>query len=205
MREVTRLCLNKMKSEYPLQHFFLEHHEQDDDLQIIDDVIKIKGEETLQTAIQKTHKALKYINEHYDYDILVRTNLSSFWNIKQLYQIIEPLEKTNIATGIILFDWFMTGTGIIISKDVSIKLYNTISYDSRHNEDVAISDTLKSFINLQPLSHDNWLIPTEDTPLPDDLSNILYFRVKSAGERLYDGNLFKTLAKKIYNIDCENL
>lgn len=83
MREVTRKCFDKAKHQYNVRMFFVEFREMEEDIILENDTIYVKGSEILSNALIKTHKALQFINEHYTYDIIIRTNLSSFWNIHQ--------------------------------------------------------------------------------------------------------------------------
>lgn len=47
----------------------------------------------------KTAKAVKFLNRYYNYDFLIRTNLSTFWNINNLFNLIKGLPKEKCAIG----------------------------------------------------------------------------------------------------------
>jgi hypothetical protein len=209
MKAISEECYKKIKSEYNIEYFFVECRNQDEELTLVNNTIYIKGEENWDMIIVKTHKALLYINNNYNYDFIIRTNLSTFWNIKNVYQHISTLDETNIATGRVEY-WdrtFMLGTHIILSRDICLKLceFELVG----EPDDVIISQFLLKFTELKQLPENHRRYPLEDNEhsiIPDDVTNILCFRVKSTINRLQiDTNLFKTLAKKIYNIDCDNL
>jgi hypothetical protein len=83
-----RYYLSKYFSLYKTQikYFFIEmKNTLDCEICEIDNYIYTKGEETFIPGIYiKTMKTIKYINEKYDYDFIVRTNLSTFWNLNNL-------------------------------------------------------------------------------------------------------------------------
>ena len=197
--------MDKMKDVYPLKYFFIEFKNNlDRDIELINDIITVRGEESITPGmLLKTHMAMKYINLNYDYDLMIRTNLSSFWNIPHLFELTKGFPNENIAIGVIIGNTFISGTGIIVSKDICVKLSNIInSYESGY-EDVLLSQYIQKVNNLAGLPENKlyYLIDAEHNKIPDDVSDILYFRVKSSGDREYDVIAFKELAKKIYNIE----
>jgi hypothetical protein len=205
MKNITSQCLNKAKCQYNIEYFFVESVDLDTDLMIKNDTIYVNCKESLETILEKTHKALIYINNNYDYDIIIRTNISSFWNIKNLYELVEDLDENNIAMGYVLY-WdrvFIYGTGIIMSRDLCEKVCecNLIG----EPDDVLLSQHLLRYGPLKhlPDNHQMYRLESnENSIIPDDISNILYFRIKSSENRFEnDSRLFKALAKKIYDID----
>jgi hypothetical protein len=196
--------MKKMQSIYNLKLFFIESKSLNDEkIVLIDDMIYVDNIEHVETTIKNTHNAFIYINEHYDYDIIVRTNLSTFWNIPYFYEMIEPLGNQDIATG--MYYGFLAGYSLIFSKDVCIKLCNILEYNFEKyiEEDVLISKYLEQFINLQSFALDKMYFLTngEQNIIPDDVSKIMFFRIKSDGDRYHDGETFRKLVKKIYDIN----
>jgi hypothetical protein len=211
MRNVSNIYFNRMEMIYNLKHFYVEFKKMEVPINLVDDTIYVNGEEMLSRAIIKTHKALQYINANFDYDILIRTNLSSFWNIPYLYKYINHLENNNIVTGIFLNTWFnntifnyITGTGVIITKDISIKL---CTFDLQGEpEDIWLSYYLKQITNIQEIPNHKWvlLMNGSNNLIPNDISEILYFRVRTdIDNRIYDRYAFITLLKKIYDISLD--
>ena len=129
-----------------IKFFFIELREDINcDICEHNDFLFVKGKESICPGIYiKTIKSINYINENYNYDFLVRTNLSSFWNLKNLINLKNLLPLNNFAGGFIIFNTFISGTGIILSKDVSINIAKSLII-SNEFEDVYIS---KLLINL---------------------------------------------------------
>lgn len=207
MRTTIRLYIRKMQSKYDLKCFFVESKKLDDNEMILkDDVIYVNNIESVATTIKNTHVAFKFINTHYDYDIIIRSNLSSFWNIPNLFNTLEPIQNKNIAMGFYYTD-FIGGYCIILSKDVCIKLCEILKYsDYEPLDDVLISRHLQTFIEIQSLPLDKILHVIEETNhhIPDDISNYIVFRIKSFGTRVRDKNTFIKLAKRIYDITIDD-
>ena len=49
--------------------------------------------------IEKTMKAMQKANDLYDFDFLIRTNLSTFWDLNKLQARLQELPKTKCLTG----------------------------------------------------------------------------------------------------------
>ena len=207
MRNYSRKYLNLYKKQ--IKYFFIEFKEDlDCDIYENDDIILVKGKEHLTPGVYiKTIKCIKYINENYDYDFLVRTNLSSFWNLNNLLNLKEHLNLNNFCGGYIIFNSFISGTGIILSKDVSINLSINI-YETDMNEDVFISALLQYLgYNLTDLNNNiknyqmEYLINDIDNinHILPKINNSLYFRIKN-NDRNIDLQLFNILSNTIYNI-----
>jgi hypothetical protein len=174
----------------------------EDDLIVEQDTIYVKGTEHYYGILDKTMKAFDHINKHRNYDLVIRTNLSSFWNFFPLYDFLEGLYDQGIATGI-CDNVCMSGTGIILSHDVCKKLCDVMVYDESMTDDVIIRRNLERFMQIQPMPfstrHD--LIYGSYNMIPENVSDILYFRVKNGEDRmLHDITAFKALANRLYHI-----
>jgi len=207
MKNIIDLYCEKSKKKYSLKHFFLEFSKSiPDNILVKENTIYVKGEESIIPGIfYKTMHALMYINNNYDYDIVIRTNLSSFFNLDNLYKLIDTkiFDNNNIAVGYRPFNTFISGTSIILPKKVSLKLCNKERNNSKIHDDVLISRILKKIgISLISLPGDNRELMMIDInqQVPDDISNILFFRVKSQ-DRAHDSEVFKRLAIRIYDIN----
>lgn len=206
MKEIIRIYCKKMKLQYSLEYFFVELIDNNEkDIALVNDTIFVKGKETLVPGILiKTIKSMEFINNNYQYQYLIRTNLSSFWNIPYLYNFMNYFTPQNFVSGIIIFNSFISGTGIILSKDVCIRLTNVIVIDEGNPDDVYLSRFLINLANICRLDDNKmyYLINGPENIIPEDISEILYFRVKSE-DRSYDILAFKNLLKKIYDIDYD--
>lgn len=218
-RNLHRVYLKNYKIFF--RYFFIEFRE--DQTEIIeekDDFLYIKGTESINPGmILKTCKAIEYINQNYTYEFIVRTNLSTVFNIQNLIEYLHIIPNINSCGG---FNYrsFITGTGIILSRDVGNKIiehflkYNIIKY----NEDIIISAILNNYkipyynckkfykwgliIDEKPEDYGEYhYIATggvfKDIDFPEE---ILHFRIKNSLDREIDIKYFKLVLQKIYNI-----
>jgi hypothetical protein len=151
----------------------------------------------------------------------LRTNLSSIWNISKLLSLYNEIPKSNFFGGYVIFNSFVSGTGIFISRDLIEKLLKINTNYFNVLDDVAISTHMKNQgikmtdfniltnykMNYQVLNenetdinaftHKNNNLEINNTTYIDD---ILYFRVKN---NTIERDLFitKKIIKKIYNIE----
>ena len=202
MKKYARNYFNLYKKQ--IKYFFIELKEDlECDIHEKDDIIFVKGRECINPGMYiKTIKSMQYINQNYNYDFLIRTNLSSFWNLNNLLILKEQLPINNFCGGYIIFNSFISGTGIILSKDVCIRLSNTI-FESNTNEDVFISNLLiklgYSLFNITNYRMEHLINGIDNTNHISDMNNILYFRIKNS-DRNIDVQLFNILSNTIYNI-----
>jgi hypothetical protein len=209
MKLLSTLYFNKFNEQ--IKFFFIEY-KSDLSSDIIEDgnTLYVNGVESyIPGMYHKTMKSIEYINNNYSFDYIVRTNLSTFWHIPNLLNLVNNIPKEKFACGY-AFQGFITGTGIIITRDVGVLLYTNQS-DRGIHEDVAISMNIQSFgIHLHNITNYKWgfLIPVIDAlpsncrylNIDDDFSDILHFRIKNEDRNL-DVEYFKKLLLKLYNIN----
>lgn len=201
-----------------IKFFFVEFKDNDC---IIDNNIYIKGVESINPGmIIKTCKAIDWINNNYDYDFLLRTNLSTFLNLNAIFKFIECLPKDNIYAGF-SFSGFVTGTGIFMAKpttQILIDNYQNFNINNIH-EDVLISQCMHKF-NVpyyNPIHTFKWglILNHRDVYISENFiyyftdngfeefeidENILHYRINNTPNRNLDHQCFDYLLKKIYNI-----
>jgi len=204
MREISRVYYKKMSEVYNLKYFYLESKEDlQTDIEEKDDVITIRGKDSIIPGIFiKTMNVMKYIHNKYDYDFIIRTNLSSFWNIHNVFKYVNIFDP-KVLTGIRPFNTFVSGTGIILSKYVTnIFIQNENINPSQLHDDVLISNILNNSVKIQGLPDDkmHYLIYHDKNVIPEDISNILYFRIRNNNDRRIDIHLFKQLMVKVYGV-----
>jgi hypothetical protein len=139
-------------------YFYKYNNAIENDFELIDDVLNIKGNESFVPGIlNKTLEAFKYIDKNIlDYDYIIRVNISSIIDYKILSDELEknPMEYwggTNVPNlswydppcGIVDNKYFgiqfSSGTNIIISKNgMKILLDNINLIDKSIIDDVAI-------------------------------------------------------------------
>jgi hypothetical protein len=190
-------------------------------LDINNNTLYTSGKECITPCgTKKTLLAMKYVQDNYDFDFILRTNLSSFYVLQKLKNTLNMLNKENIFTGYNK-DNFISGTQMIFSKDIIDILTNSMNeiinkYNSTngiHNDDVALSDFLKNkniklgsinsvyeFIDRN--SNDNSII---NRIKDSNTDNIFMYRVKNiknstnnSGTQI-DINIFSKLYEYYYN------
>ena len=173
-----------------------------EDIVLSGSTIYVKGDESIRPGIYyKTVKAIQYINKNYDYDILLRTNLSSFYNLDHLIKSHANLANSPIFYGgIYQFGRFVSGTGIFISKKATEYLTLNDNYEIEH-DDVLISRILSSSGSKLIKFDDNLMVyccnDNSNLPSEGEIKNALYFRIKNQN-RQYDIELFHKLKAKLY-------
>ena len=212
MKRLTSIYMRKYA--YNIKFFFVEGDPNIRvPMEVIDNNIFVKDKETYSPGIFiKTVKALRYINDNYNYDYLIRTNASSFFNIENMLEYLSNLPKENYAIGFTLnipvHGNFLHGTSTIITKDITYYLYNYNNFNLKIADDVLMSLILKSqniTLNVLDETRLQFLINNiYDESHPKILAedNILYYRVKNDnnGNRDLDIMYFKFLLQKIYNV-----
>lgn len=207
-----------------IKYFFIEYKENIKyNIIEIDNFIYIKGQEDplIPNLLSKTISAINYINSKYKFDYILRTNLSSVWNIPKLLCLYNEIPKQNFFGGYVNFNSFITGTGIFFSRDLIGKLLEINVNNYNELDDVSISKhMIKNNIkmcginkmynykmNYQILDenvrdinsphHKNNILEIDDNTYIDD---ILYFRIRNQSlER--DLLVTKKIIKRIYNIE----
>lgn len=142
------------------------------DYKLEDNILLIKGKEDYMNILSKTIKALDYFinDQNKNYDYLVRTNISSVFNFKLLYEYLNNMPRQNLYVGGIFYylGWldekfgitrktmkdyelfnigFFQGTCIILSSDVFQFLLNRSHRLQYHIiDDVAIALLIRTYI-----------------------------------------------------------
>lgn len=158
--------------------------------------------ESLRPGIlQKTIQAFQYINKHYNYDYIVRTNLSTFWNINHLLQQIKKLPKEKCLAGQKCRS-FISGTGIILSHDlVNILINDKNKLNYNNADDVEISHYLHNNYNIKYINEPRFdeykkSVPKNKKSVPKDFTS---FRVKTKKNRNLDSHKMFKLWNFLYN------
>jgi hypothetical protein len=196
-----------------IKYFFVENKSDINEIIEKDNYLYVPGFESFIPGIyQKSIKAMEYVTNKYSFDYVIRTNLSTFWNIPNLLTYLSTAPKTALASSF-AFMGFLSGTTIILSRDVGIIVYSNPN-DVNISDDLAISQTIQSNgIDLYDITEYKWgfLIPKNDilpsncrylTTNDTDFSDILNFRIKNP-DRKTDIIYFKFLLKHLHNIQID--
>jgi hypothetical protein len=207
-----------------IKFFYIELNETiETDILVEEDTIYIKGNELplVPNMLLKTKKAIDYIHSNYDYEYIINTNLSSLWNIPRLLSLYNEIPRNHFFGGHVMFNSFITGTGIIISRDLIPIFLNINVYNYSDNNDVTISHyMINNNIPIYHLEHlPNYKIDWQilfgtctDVTSPHhinnitvidentDTNNILYFRIRNESIE-QDLSITKTILTRLYNIN----
>ena len=99
---------------------------------------------------------MKYLSENVDFDFLVRTNESTYWNLDNLNELLSKLPLNKVYAGYLERREypkvnFISGSGMIFSKDVvDLLITNHNHIESDFIDDVSIGRFLNK-IDIVPL------------------------------------------------------
>ncbi len=124
--------------------------------------------------ITKTLLAMDFINHNMEYDFLIRTNLSTFWNFSALVNRLDSLPKEKCLTGTIIPrsmveqmtggknlnktmpDTYIAGYDMVMSRDIvsSILPYSQSIINNRvvlDMEDLSLCSGISKYLDVQHL------------------------------------------------------
>lgn len=116
------------------------------------ETLRVPITESYQNILKKTILGLNWIVENIDFDLLIRTNVSTYFDTKRVKDVLRKMhldhaefggfvERSNFGSGGILDEeTFVTGTGIYLTKSSVLKLVSLDEQDFRGvPEDLSIS------------------------------------------------------------------
>ena len=222
-KQLIKIQRDNFVNNYSIDYYFIIYDENlTEEFKLINDTLFIKGNETYMNILDKTIKALRYFINIKDYDFIIRTNISTTFNYKLLYNYLNDIPKNNIYLGGIVFkiDWidikygitneniekfllkylyYFQGTCIILSSDVAkniIENSNKLIHDVI--DDVSIGLFIKTYLPNSYLNYTNMpktSIISEETNIYDN--NSIIYRHKSFNDEKDIKNMINTF--KIIN------
>ncbi len=120
--------------------------------EVIGDVLYLNCAEGYDYILAKTIHAIRWLNENLDFDVVIRTNVSTYFDLRRTLEVAEAFQNQDIKVGGFLDQTyfgvgkskmklrFITGTGIVMSRE-AVKLLGSSDLDSVFGvpDDVAIS------------------------------------------------------------------
>jgi hypothetical protein len=170
--------------------------------------------------IEKTIKAMEYIDSHVEYDFFIRTNLSTFWDFYKLHLQLNDLPKEKCYSGDgPLYTrypdgYYLRGVDIIVTPDmIKSIISNKQLVNYLECDDCAMGRYFHGHLKAPMLP--NRICFFEDITGENDVeiimsrirqsslvNNVNHYRVKSRIDReRIDFYIYKILLKTIYNID----
>ena len=178
--------------------------------------------------ITKTMFALNDIDSMYDYDFLIRTNLSTFWDLNKLSSRLDTLPKDNFLSGTPVDNRdregnvyrYVAGYDMVISRDLVKRIipYTNDVIQQRvycDMEDLSLCESFAKFLSahrsesesckaIQSMMNDGVF---ENTLYQSMISRLSagydHFRVKTRTNRNVDKIIHKKLLFDIYGKHCE--
>lgn len=171
----------------------------------------------------KTIKAMEHVLAEYNFDFLLRTNISTIWLLDRILARIKTLPKNNTYTGTgrrcyingKLSENYISGTSLIISKDLVKKIVENKNRIVEQNlpEDFAFSNFLQSELDLKPVAPSlkhmhllDHLTEFRESYLEEELKkadrlNCDHFRIKSKINREnIDPKVTNFIVNRYYNV-----
>lgn len=166
--------------------------------------------------VPTTISAINYLQEKYDPDFFIRTNVSSYWNLTQLRLLLGQLSHDGLYAGVTGPAYsgisgkfksarYVSGAGMILSRDVASKLIQIRdSVDLTYIDDLTIGRSLtKAGVEPTELKRIDLRHKKDVAALDKDVfQETFHFRCKS--EHRYgissfrsDVSLMKTIDKRI--------
>lgn len=166
----------------------------------------------------KVINALEYIDNNYNYDYLIRTNLSTFWDFNSLLTRLDTLPSKRCLSGRIGYipPEFVVGTGMIISSDLIPEIIEqrdvvNVKYPKYVAEDRILSEFFTNKLGVTIIKADDKIHNIEKLT-SDDKDTILreiqkgialnkdHYRIKNMSDRMkIDTAVAKTLCELFYN------
>jgi len=192
----------------------LEDYDSETDF-IFDDI-----PESYPVYIHKTIRAFEILNLKYNFDYLVRTNLTTFWDLTKLEINLEKLPKEKCYYGdgpLPTYDhkgYYVSGTDTIVSRDLVDKiLENKEKIEYTYIEDASMGLFFHVYLKTHIIVSNmcfyediaNYKLEYDKINnrfLEATKNNIDHYRVKNKINREYnDLFIYRFLLKKIYNIE----
>lgn len=160
-----------------------------------------RGTESFKPGIiTKTMKAMEYITQNYSYDYVVRTNVSTIIDCKNLLDYFNTIPKKNYTGGFVIFDSFYSGIFVLFSKDMA-ELISSIDLQQENiygeMDDVLIMQMIKQRgLPIFDITHTKYRIEyctAGDVSSHNDIGeniekyeNVLCYRIRNDADRHVD-------------------
>lgn len=195
------------------------------DFELKDNILLIKGTETFIPGIlDKTIKAFEFVKNNKiidDYDYLIRSNISTIVNFKNLEKemidipfyggVFAPtiddfhVKNNNIIDEKLKGIQFVTGSGIILSKDsVKYLINNKHLLNTNIIDDVALGIFFNTNLKINPVVFDRkfWHVWYEHESISTfDIRNKIFFRCRNKNgiNRKIDAQNLEMISEMLIN------
>lgn len=171
-------------------------------------IVSNTPENLIPGVLMKTIFAFEYINKLYNYNHVLRTNLSSFFILDYLFEIKKTLKHDNLYNGVIGKNnnkKFVSGAGFWLSRDVvNYLLENKEKLNFNKIDDVSIGFLLEKYIkkNIGNSRYDivkNKCKNKSFESIVNEIKNGKHYHIRfKSNDRLNDIKLMDKLFKVFY-------
>jgi len=186
-------------------------------------IIVAPCQENFNNILKKTILGIKYLNHIYNYKYLIRSNISSFWVIDNLLKVMKILPKSNVYAGPNNWDRYISGCGIIMSRDISQKLVDIKNFTNLPDDEQigkTVNTKLYGFLeyrsksfdfyktNIEKISIKYKILYLNNQPIKSNeyeriyklivQNNVFHVRIKSRFNRTEDLGLFEYLSLRTF-------
>lgn len=205
MQEIWRKYMNMHPN---IKSYFIKN-----DASIEEDIILKEEENTIYCKeiecyipgiTNKTMLAIHYCLEHYHFDYIYRTNLSSVLHLQNLYDFCL---KNSLNYGGVIGNHegnnFASGSGFFLSKEACIYLttYKEKLLKHQYIDDVCIGILLEPIFGIQPIDRCNINIDDRDNNEKYIISkNLFHYRCQSDHDHWYTTHIMNKLYDIIYRV-----
>ena len=207
--QMQNLWRKYMNTHQNIKSYFIKYNvnniNNDKDIFIEDDTIYIKGknESYIPGCLDKTIKSFEYILNNENFDYVIRTNMSSVWDLNKIYNLL--LSNNLYASGVIgnhYSQLFISGAGMLFNRDICnliIQNKNLLNYNII--DDVSIG-TLLTKLNINPTALTRFEAYNYENNLQNinlqEIDNYYHFRCKSSDNMTI--NIMSHIIKLIYSL-----
>jgi len=97
----------------------------------------------------KVTRAMEYIDDHYDYNFMIRTNMSTFWDVPKVLNRLRSLPQERCLAGhqSIFKPKYITGIAMVLSRDlVKLIVRHQRRINVKYKKYVAEDQMLSTFV-----------------------------------------------------------
>lgn len=208
MQNLWRKYMNKFDN---IKSYFIKYNinkiNNNQDIFIEDNTIYIKGNHESFTpgCLDKTIKSFEYILNNENFDYVIRTNMSSVWDLNKIYNLLLSNEFN--AGGVIgnhNSQLFISGAGMIFNRNMCnliVKNKNNLNYNILDDLSIGILLTnlninFTSLTRFEAYNYENTLSIIDNKLI----ENYYHFRCKSNLNGNITINIMSYLINLIYNL-----
>jgi len=126
-------------------------------ISVTGDMITVRGKECICPGIlYKTRAAMEYLLKHEEFDYLLRSNLSSFFNVEHLLKFLKDMPRTNAMFGQLMFERFLSGSGYIMTPDIIQRFLDWDFSEEFNPMRVYDDDIVGKFMTLHDIPRFTW-------------------------------------------------